>query len=136
MGGLIANFSKFEAFCGLKSINLTTDNIKIVGVHFSYSDSQQVQSTKQVQNNTFDTVQSIQQVLHFWNSRIFLLEGRTGRAISKIIYHAFFTVIPNSMIEELQKLQKTFLWHSLCPKNSHKTVCKNFENGEQKYIDT
>ena len=44
--GLKANFSKceiaglgsekgvFEAVCGLKSINLTTDTIKIIGVHF------------------------------------------------------------------------------------------------------
>ena len=72
--GLKANFSKceiaglgslkgvLEAVCGLKSINLTTDTIKILGVHFSYND------TIKVQNNSLDTVKSIQQVLRFWNS--------------------------------------------------------------------
>ena len=42
-------------------------------------------------------------------------------AISKIVYFAFLTVIPNSLIEELQKIQKTLNWHSSRPKISHKT---------------
>ena len=73
--GLKANFSKceiaglgslkgiLEAVCGLKSINLTTDIIKILGVHFSCN------STLKVQNNFLGTVKSIQQVLRFWNRR-------------------------------------------------------------------
>ena len=109
--GLKANFSKceiaglgslkgvLEAVCGLKSINLTTNTIKILGVHFSYN------STLKVQNNFLDTVKSIQQVLRFWNRRILSLEGRIiifkTLAISKIVYLAFLTVIPNSLIEEL-----------------------------------
>ena len=64
---LKANFSKYEiaglgslkgvleAVCGLKSINLTTDTIKILGVDFSYN------STLKVQNNFLDTIKSIQQ---------------------------------------------------------------------------
>ena len=67
--GLKANFSKceisglgslrgvLEAVCGLISINLTTDTIKILAVHFSYH------STLKVQKNFLDTVKSIQQVL-------------------------------------------------------------------------
>ena len=111
--GLKGNFSKceiaglglgslkgvLEAACSLKSINLTTNTIKILGVHFSYN------STLKVQNNFLDTVKSIQQVLRFWNRRILLLEGRIiifkTLAISKIVYLAFLTVIPNSLIEEL-----------------------------------
>ena len=140
--GLKANFSKceiaglgslkgvLEAVCGLKSINLTTDTIKILGVHFSYN------STLKVQNNFLDTVKSIQQVLRFWNRRILSLEGRIiifkTLAISKIVYLAFLTVIPNSLIEELQKM---FIWHSSHPKISHKTMCNNFENGGIKHVD-
>ena len=114
------------AVCGLKSINLTTDTIKISSVHFSYN------STLKVQNNFLDTAKSIQQVLRFWNRKILSLEGKIiifkTLAISKIVYLAFLTVIPNSLIEELQKIQKTFIWHSSRPKISHKT-CNNFENG-------
>ena len=143
--GLNANFSKceiaglgslkgvLEAVCGLKSINLTTDTIKILGVHFSYN------STLKVQNSFLDTVKSIQQALRFWNRRILSLEGKIiifkTLAISKIVYLAFLTVIPNSLIEELQRIQKTFIWHSSRPKISHKTLCNNVENGGLKHID-
>ena len=142
--GLKANFSKceiaglgslkgvLEAVCSLKTINLTTDTIKILGVHFSYN------STVKVQNNFLDTLKSIQQVLRFWNRRILLLEGRIifkTLTISKIVYLAFLTVIPNSLIEELQKIKKTFIWHSSRLKIGHKTLCNNFENGGLKHVD-
>ena len=109
--GRKANFSKceiagpgslkgvLETVSRLKSINLTTNTIKILGVHFSCN------NTLKVQNNFLDTVKSIQQVLHFWISRMLSLEGRTiifkTLAISKIVYLAFLTVSPNSLTEEL-----------------------------------
>ena len=93
--GLKANFSKceiaglgslkgvLEAVCGLKSFNLATDTIKILGAHFSYN------STLKVQNNFLDTAESMQQVLHIWNRRMILLEARIiffkTLAISKIV---------------------------------------------------
>ena len=139
--GLNANFSigldslkgVLEAACGLKSVNLITNTFKILGVHFSYN------STLKVQNNFLDTVKSIQQALRFWNRRIFSLEGKViifkTLAISKIVCLAFLTVIPNSLIEELQRIQKTLIWHSSRPKISHKTLCNNFENGGLKHVD-
>ena len=75
--GLKANFSKCEtaglgslkgalkAVCSLKSINLIADTIKVLGGHFSYN------GTLNVQNNFLDTVKSIQQVLRFWKSGMF-----------------------------------------------------------------
>ena len=73
--GLKANFNKcqiaglgslkgvLEEVCGLKSINLTTDTIKILGVHFSYK------STLKVKNNILDTVKSTQQVLRLMEQK-------------------------------------------------------------------
>ena len=92
-------------------MNLTTDTIKTFVVHFSCN------GALRVQNNFLYTVKSIiQQVLRFWNSRMLLLKGRIiifeTLAISKIVYLVFLNVTPNSLIEELQKLQKTFVWHS------------------------
>ena len=143
--GLNANFSKceiaalgslkgvLEAVCDLKSINLTTDTINISSVHFSYN------STLKVQNNFLDTVKSIQQALRFWNRRILSLEGKIiifkALAIYKIVDLVFLTVIPNSLKEELQRIQKTFIWHSSRPKISHKTLCNNFENGGLKHLE-
>ena len=143
--GLKANFSKcdiaglgslkgvLEAVCGLKSINLATDTIKILGVHFSYN------SALKVQNNFLDTVKNIQQVIRFWKRRMLSLEGRKiifkTLSISKIVYLAFSNVTPNSLIEELQKIQKTFIWHSSRPKINHKTLRNNFENGGLNHVD-
>ena len=80
----------------------------------------------------------MQQALRFWNRRILSLEGKIiifkTFAISKIVYLAFFTVIPNSLIEELQRIQKMFIWHSSRPKISHKTLCNNFETLSSKII--
>ena len=76
-------------------------------------------------------------MLRFWNSRMLSIEGRIiifkTLAISKIVYLAFLTVILNSLIEELQKIQKTFIWHSPRPKISYKTLRNNFENGRLKH---
>ena len=77
-------------------------------------------------------------MLRFWNSRMLSLEGRINIfkiAISKIVFLGFLTVIPNSLIEKLQKIQKTFIWHFSRPKFSHKTVCNNFENGGLRHVD-
>ena len=130
---LKANFSKceiaglgslkgfLEAVCGLKSINLTTDTIKILGIHFSYN------NTLKIQHNFLDTVKRTQQVLRFWNSGMLSLEGRiiifNTFAISKFVYLGFFTVISNSLIEKLPKqIEKTFIWHSSRQKISHKII--------------
>ena len=98
----------------------------MLGLHFSYN------ITLKVQNNFLDTVKSIQQALLFCNRRILSLEGKIiifkTLAFSKIVYLAFLIVIPNSLIEELLRTQKTFIWHSSRPKISHKTLCSNFEN--------
>ena len=133
---LKANFSKceiaglgslkvaLEAVCSLKSINLTTDTI-----HCTYN------SIFKVQNNFLESASSIQQVLRFWNSRILSLERTIiifkALAISKIVYLTFLTVIPNSVIEELQKIYKTFIFSRI----NLKTLCKYFENGGLKHAD-
>ena len=138
--GLKANFSKceiaglgslkgvLEAARILKSINLTTDTIKIVGVHFSYN------LTLKVQNNFLDTVKSIQQVLRFWSCRMLSLEEGIiilkTLAISEIAYLTYLTSIPNSLIEELQKVPKTFIWYSSHPKISHKNYVTTLKRAD------
>ena len=133
---LKANFSKceiaglgslkmvLEAVRSLKSINLTTDTIHCT-----------CNSIFKVQNNFLESVSSIQQVLRFWNSRMLSLERTIiifkALAISKIVYLTFLTVIPNSVIEELQKIYKTFI----CSRINLKTLCKYFGNGGLKHVD-
>ena len=77
-------------------------------------------------------------MLRFWNTRMLSLEGRIisfkTLAIFKIVSFAFVTV--STLIEELQKIQKTFIWHSSSPKISHSALCNNFENGGLKHVNT
>ena len=68
----------------------------------------------------------MQQVLGFWNSKMLSLEGRIiifkTFTISKIVYLALSTAIPDSLKEELQKNYKTFIWHS----SRHILVIKHY----------
>ena len=43
--------------------------------------------------------------------------------------------IPNSIIQELNKIQKEFIWKTRNPKIKHDTLCKNYENGGLKNVD-
>ena len=43
--------------------------------------------------------------------------------------------IPNSIIQELSKIQKEFIWKTRNPKIKHDTLCKNYENGGLKNVD-
>ena len=42
--------------------------------------------------------------------------------------------IPNSIIQELSKIKKEFIWKARNPKIKHETLCKNYENGVSKML--
>ena len=90
-----------ETVCGLKSVDLSNDTIKILGIHFSYN------KKVHMQNNFIAMIKKIQQVLRSWNSRTLTLEGRITifrtLAISKIVYLALITNVPKVIAEELLK---------------------------------
>ena len=54
-----------------------------------------------MQNNFLDVIKSLQEVFFFLNGRMLSLEGTLGT--SKNVYLTFLTVIPNSLIQELEK---------------------------------
>ena len=56
-------------------------------------------------------------------------------AISKIIYLASVTVLPNSTINELNKIHKEFIWNHKRPKIKEKTLINNFDKGGLKDVD-
>ena len=55
--------------------------------------------------------------------------------ISKIVYLSLIITVLNSILEEIQKVQKTFLWYSCKPKSNHNTLCNTFEDGGLKNVD-
>ena len=55
--------------------------------------------------------------------------------ISKTVYLSLIITVPSSILEEIQTIQKTFLWYSSKPKINHKTLCNTFEDGGLKNVD-
>ena len=89
------------AFCGVKCLNLLSDSIKILGVHFSYSQS------LYNDRNYLTVLKSVQEVLNLWSARGLTLAGRIQVfktfGISKILYISYMNQVPPHIIEELKK---------------------------------
>ena len=109
VSGLRPNFSKCEiagisslrdakvVLCGLKSLDLTKESIKILVVHISYN--------KKLYDdiNFCMTVKNICNVIKLWRMRHLFLESKItifkSLALSKIVYLALLTIVPKSIIE-------------------------------------
>ena len=56
-------------------------------------------------------------------------------ALSKIVYLTSITSFSKQLIEEIQRIQKPFIWNNLTPKIKHETLCNSFEEGDLKNVD-
>ena len=56
-------------------------------------------------------------------------------ATSKTVHLPLVKTIPNLIIQELNKIQKEFIWKTHNPKIKHGTLCKNYKNGGLKNVD-
>ena len=73
-------------------------------------------------------VKIIYNLIKLWRMRQLSLEGKIifkSLAISKIVYFALLTLIPNSVLEELKQIQKTFLQGNKRVKIKHDTIFNN-----------
>ena len=105
------------ALCGLKSLDLIKESIKILGVNISYN--------KKLQDdiNVCRTVKKIYNVMELWRMRHLSLMGRIiifkSIALCKIGYLSLLTIVSKSIIEELNEIQKKFLWSNKKCKIKH-----------------
>ena len=96
------------AICGLKSLDLTKESINISGVHIFYN--------KKLQDdiNLCMAVKNICNMFELWRMRHLLLQGKIiifkSLLLSKIVYLALLTIGPKSIFDELNEIQKNFLW--------------------------
>ena len=74
-----------------------------------------------------------------WSARNLLLEGKIAvfksLALSKITHLSLVKTIPPSIIDQLNKIQKNFIWNGLNPKIKNSTINNNYENGGLKNIN-
>ena len=143
--GLHSNLNKCEidgigvlkdakvALCGLKSVNLTKESIKILCVHLSYNEKLQNEL------NFCTTIKNICNLIKLWRMRHLSLEGRItvfkSLSISKIVYLAPLTIVPKNVIFELKEIQNKFLWSNKKSKIKHSTLCNDYKNGGLKNVD-
>ena len=89
------------AFCGVTCLNLLSDSIKILGVHFS--DPQSLYNDR----NYLTILKSLQEVLNLWSTRRLTLAGRIQVfrtfGISKMLYISYMNRVPSLIMEELKK---------------------------------
>ena len=92
------------------NVYLVLDTIKILVTHFSYNEK-----IKEERNFCL-IIANIQRALKLWKLRILTLERKIlifkTLALSKIVFQAFATSMPNYVVTELEKIQKSFLWES------------------------
>ena len=69
----------------------------------------------------------MQNILNLWKMRNISLKGKIiilkTSAPSKIVYLTLIISFSEQLIEEIQKIQKVFIWSNLTPKIKHETLC-------------
>ena len=116
----------------MRCIDLVSNIVKILLI-YSYNEK------LEIQENFKRHVITIEKILRIWRMIDLSIAGKftvfKALAISKIVHLALVKTIPNSIIQELSKIQKEFIWKTRNPKIKHDTLCKNYENGGLKNID-
>ena len=90
------------------------------------------------QKNYCKAITSIHGILKLWRMRNLSIEGKIvvfkTLAISKLVYLALLTVIPNHIIDKVAQIQKSFIWHDSSPKIKHETLRMEFKAGALKSV--
>ena len=116
----------------MQSIDLTRDAIKILGIYFSYN----INLIKKI---TVKLLESIHGILKLWRMINLSIEGKIvvfkTLALSKLVYLALLTAIPNHVTDEAAEIQKSVIWHDSSPKITHETLTMEFKAGGIKSVD-
>ena len=130
--GLKPKISKYEiwglgplkgvemAVCGMQSVDLKRDSIKALVIYFSYNIN--LMNKKKL----LSSYHQYHVILKQWRMRNFSTENKIvvfkTIAISKLIYLALLTAIPNHITDEVAKMKKSLMWHDSSPKIKHGTL--------------
>ena len=95
--------------CRMECTDLTNNSVKILCIHFSYN--------KKIENeeNFIKLIKKIENVLKIWRIRNLTVQGKITifktLAISKVIHLALVTIVPQVIIDQLNKIQTDFIWN-------------------------
>ena len=90
------------AVYGIKCVNLKTNVIKILGIHFSYNNK------LNMEKDFLTATSNIQGILKVWRMTNLTFKGKVivfrTLALSKIIHLCFTSVVPKQIIEEIENI--------------------------------
>ena len=121
------------ALCGVKNVNLTSNTIRILGVHYSYD------PVLTNDKNFISALKKIIDVLKVWKMRNLSLIGKITifktLAISKIIYISYMSCVPDEILYQLKNIHKDFIWGGKKAKIKHSTLIADYSQGGLRDID-
>ena len=89
--------------------------------------------------NLLSLISSVKDCLKAWKYRGLTLGGRIqilkSLALSKIVYIGTMIDVPKQFIEQLNSLQKDFIWNGRRPKIKNSTLIADYVEGGYKDID-
>ena len=95
--------------CGMECTNLTKNSIKILVIHFSCN------KKNENEENFIKLTKKTENVLKIWRTRNLTVQGKIKifktLGISKVIHLALVTNVPHVIIDQLNKIQKDFIWN-------------------------
>ena len=102
--------------------------IKIFKIHFSNNNKHNME------RKFLTAISNIQSVYKIWLMRDLTLVGKIivskKLTLSKMVPLCFTLVVPKQIIEEIENIQKNFLWNWLTPKIKHSTPCNYFTTSD------
>ena len=118
--------------CRMECTDLTKNSVKILGIHFSYKKFEN-------EENFIKLIKRNENVLKIWWTRNLAVQGKITTfktlAISKVIHFNLVTIVPHVVIDQLNKIQKDFIWNQKHPKKRHSTLCNTYKNSGLKSVD-
>ena len=116
-----------------KWVNLKNDKIKILGCYSSYC------KDLSEKYNFLEVINNLKICLHVWKSRGLYTSRKNSyfktMALSKILYIATIKVPSKLILDELDVIQKEFIWDSKRPKIKHSILITDYSQGGYKNVD-
>ena len=123
------------ALCGMKCVDLVSNFVILclLGIYYSYYEK------LEIQENFKRHIIKFKIFLRIWRMRDLTIASKITvfktLAISKIVHLSLVKTISNLIKQELNKIQREFIWKTRNPKIKHDTLCKNCKNGGLKNVD-
>ena len=121
------------ALCGMKSVDLTSEAVKILGIYYSYNEKVFLET------NYLEIIKNVENVVSVWRLRNMTLIGKNlifgSLIMSKVVFLSFLSNVPRNIVEKLENIQYKFLWDGKRAKIKHKTLISSYDNGGLKCVD-